>query len=105
MDVSIAVDDFGTGYSNLQNIGNLRPNIVKIDRSFTVKALQNEYEFELLVHIIRMVHSIGLNLVVEGVETKDELIKITALNPDFIQGYFYSKPCPKEEFFEKFQIA
>lgn len=105
VDVSIAVDDFGTGYSNLQNIGNLRPNIVKIDRSFTVKALQNEYEFELLVHIIRMVHSIGLNLVVEGVETKDELIKITALNPDFIQGYFYSKPCPKEEFFEKFQIA
>lgn len=102
VDVSIAIDDFGTGYSNLQNIGNLRPNIVKIDRTFTVKALQNDYEFELLIHIIRMIHSIGLSLVVEGIETRDELIKITALNPDFIQGYFYSKPCSKEEFFEKF---
>lgn len=104
-DVSIAIDDFGTGYSNLQNIGNLRPNIVKIDRSFTVKALQNEYEFELLIHIIRMVHSIGLNLVVEGIETQEELVKISALNPDFIQGYFYSKPCPQKEFFEKLEIA
>lgn len=104
VDVSIAIDDFGTGYSNLQNIGNLRPNIVKIDRNFTVKALQNDYEFELLIHIIRMIHSIGLNLVVEGIETREELIKITALNPDFIQGYFYSKPCPKEEFFGKFGV-
>lgn len=104
-DVSIAIDDFGTGYSNLQNIGDLRPNIVKIDRSFTAKALQNEYEYELLIHIIRMVHSIGLNLVVEGIETQEELNKISALNPDFIQGYFYSKPCPQKEFFEKMEIA
>lgn len=104
-DVNIAIDDFGTGYSNLQNIGSLRPNIVKIDRSFTVKALQNEYEYELLIHIIRMVHSIGLNLVVEGIETQEELVKISALNPDFIQGYFYSRPCPQKEFCEKLAIA
>lgn len=100
--VSIALDDFGTGYSNLINIGNLKPNIVKIDRSFTLKALNNEYEHELLIHIIRMVHSIGLNLVVEGIETNDELQRITALNPDFIQGYYYSKPCPEGEFSEKY---
>lgn len=100
--VCIALDDFGTGYSNLINIGNLRPNIVKIDRSFTVKALLNEYEYELLIHIIRMVHSIGLNLVVEGVETGEELQRITALNPDYIQGYYYSKPCPLAEFTQKY---
>lgn len=102
--VSIALDDFGTGYSNLINIGNLRPNIVKIDRSFTVKALKNEYEFELLIHIIRMVHSIGLNLVVEGIETLDELLRITELNPDFIQGFYYSMPCPLNIFMEKYHI-
>lgn len=100
--VSIALDDFGTGYSNLINIGNLKPNIVKIDRSFTLKALNHEYEHELLIHIIRMVHSIGLNLVVEGIETDDELQRITALKPDYIQGYYYSKPCPESEFAKKY---
>ncbi len=100
--VKIALDDFGTGYSNLINIGNLKPNIVKIDRSFTLKALQNAYEHELLIHIIRMVHSIGLNLIVEGIETGDELKRITALNPDYIQGYYYSKPCSEKEFTGKY---
>ncbi|MCH5337781.1 MAG: GGDEF and EAL domain-containing protein [Acetatifactor sp.] len=100
--VNIALDDFGTGYSNLINIGNLRPNIVKIDRGFTIKALHNKYEYELLLHVIKMVHSIGLNLVVEGIESRMELMQITAMNPDYIQGYYYSKPCPKEEFIRKY---
>ncbi len=103
--VSIALDDFGTGYSNLINIGNLRPNIIKIDRSFTVKALRNDYEHELLIHIIKMVHRIGLNLVVEGIETHDELEKINELNPDYIQGFYYSKPCPPKEFVQKYLTA
>ncbi len=103
--VSIALDDFGTGYSNLINIGNLRPNIIKIDRSFTVKALRNDYEHELLIHIIKMVHRIGLNLVVEGIETHDELERINELNPDYIQGFYYSKPCPAEEFTQKYLAA
>lgn len=102
--VLIALDDFGTGYSNLINISNLKPNIVKIDRSFTLKALNNDYEFELLIHIIHMVHSLGLNLVVEGIETIDELVRITELNPDFIQGFYYSMPCPLKLFYEKYHI-
>lgn len=100
--IQIAIDDFGTGYSNLQNIGDLRPNIVKVDRNFTVKSLRNDYERQLMIHIIHMVHSIGLRLVVEGIETTEELSKITSLDPDYIQGYYYSKPCPQEEFYEKF---
>lgn len=102
--VNIALDDFGTGYSNLINIGNLKPNIVKVDRSFTLKALSNDYEREIMMHVIRMVHSIGLNLVVEGIETQEELIKITAMNPDYIQGYYYSKPCPEQDFSEKYLV-
>lgn len=102
--VNLAIDDFGTGYSNLGNIGNLKPDIVKLDRSFTLKALQNDYEHQLMAHIIYMIHSIGLNLVVEGVETKDEQAKIAALDPDFIQGYYYSQPCSKEEFKKKFHL-
>lgn len=102
--VQIAIDDFGTGYSNLQNIGDLRPNIVKVDRNFTVKSLRNDYERQLMIHIIHMVHSIGLRLVVEGIETTEELSKISSLDPDYIQGYYYSKPCPQREFYQKFII-
>lgn len=101
--VGIALDDFGKGYSNLTNIGNLRPSIIKIDRSFTLKALENSYEFDLLLHIIKMVHSLGLGLVVEGIETSDELARITLLEPDYIQGYYYSKPCTQNEFMNKFK--
>lgn len=100
--VQIAIDDFGTGYSNLQNIGDLRPHIVKVDRNFTVKSLRNEYERQLMIHIIHMVHSIGLRLVVEGIETTEELSQIVSLDPDYIQGYYYSKPCPQKEFYQKF---
>lgn len=101
--VGIALDDFGKGYSNLTNIGNLRPSIIKIDRSFTLKALENSYEFDLLLHIIKMVHSLGLGLVIEGIETSDELARITLLEPDYIQGYYYSRPCTQNEFMDKYR--
>lgn len=102
--VRLAIDDFGTGYSNLGNINNLKPDIVKLDRSFTIKALQNEYDHLLMTNIIYMIHSVGINLVVEGIETKDEQSRIAALSPDFIQGYYYSQPCPKSEFQKKFNL-
>ena len=96
--VLIAIDDFGTGYSNLITIGKLKPQIVKIDRSFATKALENEYEFNLLVHIIQMVHSLDLELVIEGIETAEELDRVQSLKPDYIQGYYYSKPIGRPEF-------
>ena len=102
--VCIAMDDFGTGYSNLKNIGRLSPNTVKIDRSFTLQALQNDYEHKLLEHIIDMIHSLNLKVVIEGIETEEELAKIAKMKPDYIQGYYYSKPCTSDEFKEKYHI-
>lgn len=102
--VSIAIDDFGTGYSNLVNIGEMMPHLVKVDRNFTVRALKNDYENDLLEHIINMVHNLGIKVVVEGVETEEECNRIKKLGPDYIQGYFYSKPCPAQEFKEKFIV-
>ena len=98
----IAIDDFGTGYSNLSSISQLAPDIIKIDRGFTVKALSNSYEKQLMANIIELVHSIDLKICLEGVETKDDLDTLNRMDPNFIQGYYYSKPCPKEEFKEKF---
>ena len=100
--VAIALDDFGTGYSNLMNISDMTPNVVKLDRGFTIKALKHEFERNLMSNIIYMVHSLGLKVCVEGVETEEELRSIQALGPDYIQGYYYGKPCAEDEFIEKF---
>lgn len=101
-DVSIAIDDFGTGYSNLINIGEMMPHMIKVDRNFTVRALTNPYEHDLLAHIINMVHNLGIKVVIEGVETDEELKEICNMNPDYIQGFVYSKPCPKQVFCERY---
>ena len=95
-------DDFGTGYSNLMNISNLEPDIVKLDRGFTLKALSRSYEYQLMQYVIEMVHKLNQYVCVEGVETKEDLEKIKALGPDLIQGYYYSKPCSRDEFLKKF---
>lgn len=100
--VTIALDDFGTGYSNLMNIGDVNPNVVKLDRGFTIKALSNEFERNLMQNIIQLVHSLGLKICIEGVETEEELQKIRELGPDYIQGYYYGKPCPADEFLREF---
>ena len=98
--VLVILDDFGTGYSNLHCLGDLRPNYIKIDRSFTLKALNNQYEHDLMTQIITMTHKLDLTICVEGIETEDEFAKITELDPDYIQGFLFGKPQPAEEFYE-----
>lgn len=100
--VTVALDDFGTGYSNLMNISDISPNVVKLDRGFTMKALSNEFERNLMQNIIQLVHSLGLKICVEGIETEEELKEIRSLGPDYIQGYYYGRPCPEESFIFEF---
>jgi len=97
--ILLALDDFGTGYSNFHYLYKLRPDTMKIDRSFTISALNDEYEMQLLKYTSEMAHSIGLKMIVEGVETDYELEKITSdVKPDYIQGYYFGKPMKQDEF-------
>ena len=98
--VLVILDDFGTGYSNLHCLGDLRPNYIKIDRSFTLKALNNQYEHDLMTQLITMTHKLDLTICVEGIETEDEFAKISELDPDYIQGFLFGKPQPAEKFYE-----
>lgn len=100
--IPLALDDFGTGYSNFHYLYNLAPNTIKIDRSFTAKALYNDYEYNLLKHMVEMVHSIDLKLCVEGIETEEELEKIKKMDPDYIQGYYFGRPVPLAVFLEEY---
>ena len=98
--IPLALDDFGTGYSNFHYLYNLNLNTIKIDRSFTMLALQNTFEHNLLQHMSDMVHDSDIKLCVEGIETKEELQKICKVQPDYIQGYYFGKPVPFESFLE-----
>ena len=98
--VLVILDDFGTGYSNLHCLGDLRPNYIKIDRSFTLKALNNQYEHDLMTQIITMTHKLDLTICVEGIETEDEFAKISELDPDYIHGFLFCQPQPAAEFYE-----
>ena len=100
--VLLALDDFGTGYSNLRCLSDLKPAYIKIDRLFTLKALNREYEYRLLNHIVEMSHSLGLHVCVEGIETEGELTKAKQAEPDYIQGFLFGKPCSRAEFTQKF---
>lgn len=100
--VQVILDDFGTGYSNLHCLGDLEPTYIKIDRSFTAKALNNQYEHNLMVQIIEMSHSLGLGICIEGIETKEELAIMEPLAPDYIQGYLFGKPNGENDFEQKF---
>lgn len=53
-------------------------------------------------NIIELVHSIDLKICLEGVETNEELKELNRLNPNYIQGYYYSRPCKRQEFFDRF---
>ena len=97
--IKLGLDDFGTGYSNLCYLNDLKVYIIKIDRTFVMKAMKSNYHYKLLRHIIDMAHSIHLKVCIEGVEDEHELQIVTELNPDYIQGYYFGKPVDKEEFY------
>lgn len=100
--VYVILDDFGTGYSNLHCLSDLKPNYIKIDRTFTLKALKNKYDYKLMTYIIDMAHSLGLKLCIEGVETSDDLRQLRQSGVDYIQGYLFGKPYPAVEFEKKY---
>ncbi len=103
--IDLALDDFGTGYSNMRYLKEIDAKTVKIDRTFVVQALKNEYDFNIISHIIDMVHSLGSVVCMEGIEEKEELSKMMATKPDMIQGYYFGKPSPAGQFEKDFLQA
>lgn len=98
----VALDDFGTGYSNMRYLKEIEATTVKIDRSFVVQALQNDHDYNIITHIIDMVHSLGFSVCMEGIEEEDQLSKMMKANPDMIQGYYFGRPTPPDQFEEQF---
>lgn len=99
---SIALDDFGTGYSSLNHIMEMPLNYVKIDKSFVSGYGTESFNPSLLSAIMELAHSVNMEIVVEGVENKQQMEFLMFLNADKLQGYLYGKPMPREEFEKRF---
>lgn len=95
---SISMDDFGTGYSSLSYLKNLPIDKLKIDRSFIVN-IQDEPKNQIIVKtVIFLAKELGIHILAEGVETEEEHTFLLQNRIDSIQGYYYSKPLPNDEF-------
>ena len=94
--IQIAIDDFGTGYSNLGNLKHIQANILKVDRIFIRDIKENGYNYNLIYNVLEFAKSNSLKVCLEGVETKEELLVLSGLQPDIFQGYLFEKPCPAE---------
>ncbi|WP_047048282.1 EAL domain-containing protein [Vibrio mexicanus] len=96
--VSISIDDFGTGHSSLSQLIHSPFNELKIDRSFVNKMSSSPKHLAVLKSIIDLSHSIGLNIVAEGVETREEAKFLSELGCQTLQGYYFNKPQAINEF-------
>lgn len=98
--VRFSLDDFGTGQSNLNYIVDMPVDIVKFDREMTTAYFENEKAKYVMDHAIRMIHGMGLSVVSEGIETKEQFEEMEQLGICYIQGYYFSRPLPQQEFLE-----
>lgn len=94
--VIIALDDFGTGQASLTYLQRLHPDVIKLDRSFVTGVNSNHANATLVGAMTVMAHCLGLKVVVEGVETREQLQFLRETRCDEVQGYLISKPLPED---------
>ena len=96
--VTHALDDFGTGYSSLSYLQRLPVTRIKIDRAFVTNITSNPSDAAIARAMMGMAHSLGLTVIAEGVETEGQLGYLRSLGCEEMQGYYFSKPLPPDQF-------
>jgi diguanylate cyclase (GGDEF)-like protein/PAS domain S-box-containing protein len=94
MGVRMAIDDFGTGYSSLNYLKQFPVDTLKIDQSFIRNLPDNKDDAQITRTIISMAHNLGLGVIAEGVETKEQLDFLQQVQCEEVQGYYFSRPIP-----------
>lgn len=98
--VSFSIDDFGSGFAAMDHLFQLPFDLVKVDKSILWQAMEDENAMIVLKNTFRMVHELEREILVEGVETQEMVDILKSFGCNYMQGYFFSKPIPEEEFIE-----
>ena len=98
MGIKISLDDFGTGYSSFAYLADFPIDSLKIDKSFIQDMNTNEKHKNIVSSMVKLAHTLGMNVIAEGVERKSDVKTLMEYGTDFFQGYFFSKPIPLLEF-------
>lgn len=96
---TLVMDDFGSGYSSLNILLESPFDVIKLDKKFIENMMVSEKGRLILEHVVLMADRLNLVLLAEGVETREQVELLKGIGCDQVQGYYYAKPMPKEEFF------
>ncbi|MBI5826787.1 MAG: EAL domain-containing protein [Deltaproteobacteria bacterium] len=96
--IRFSIDDFGTGFSSLSYLKRMPIDMLKIDRSFVQNITLSQDDASIAIAIIRLAHSLKLEVIAEGVETFEQFKLLKYLDCDKMQGFYFSKPVPEDEF-------
>lgn len=99
----VSMDDFGSGYSSLNMLKEIDVNIIKLDRGFLQNTINSEKGKKVVISVLRLIKDLRLISIAEGVETKEELEFLRDAGCHFVQGYYFSKPIPLQEFVDKLE--
>ncbi|MCR5419358.1 MAG: bifunctional diguanylate cyclase/phosphodiesterase [Lachnospiraceae bacterium] len=102
MEIQLAMDDFGSGYSSLNMLKDVPFDVIKIDREFFSESITSEASVWILQKIIEMAEGLGIKTLCEGVENEEQVKLLRELGCYYVQGYYYSKPMPFDEYIEKY---
>lgn len=96
--ITVSIDDFGSGYSSLNVLANVEVDVIKLDRKFLNYTSNDTKINAFLKYLVRMMKRLGYRVLVEGVETKEQLELLKNAECDMVQGYYYARPMPIAEF-------
>jgi EAL domain-containing protein (putative c-di-GMP-specific phosphodiesterase class I) len=93
--IKVSLDDFGTGYSSLSYLHRFPIDTLKIDRSFVTR-MNLPKNSEIVRTIVTLASNLGMDVIAEGVETGDQIVQLTGMNCEYVQGYLFSQPIDSE---------
>ncbi len=96
--ISFSLDDFGTGRSNIDYFVNMPVQIIKFDHSFIKGFFDNDKTKHVLIGMVDILHKLNMGVVAEGIETEEQMKVMQDMGVEYIQGYYYSRPIPEDEF-------